>query len=55
MGGDEGGVRQEGPPLPADLDEIIAVRAIAMEEDDELLGLAGLGLNSGPSIWDAIS
>jgi len=33
-------VRQPGLPLPADLDEIVAVGAIAMQEDDQLLGLA---------------
>ena len=37
----EGGVRQPGLPLAADLDEIVAVGAVAVEEHDELARPAG--------------
>jgi hypothetical protein len=47
MGGDKIGVREEGAQLTADLDEIIAVRAKAVKEDDELAGLARLRRHSG--------
>ncbi len=41
VGRDEIGVGQKGAPMPADLDQIIAVRAEAVEKDHELSRLAG--------------
>jgi hypothetical protein len=43
MGRGESGIRQELRPLLADPDKIIAISPIAMEEDNELAGLAGMG------------
>jgi hypothetical protein len=40
MGRDKGGFGQDALPLLADFNEIIPVRAIAMQEDDELLSFA---------------
>jgi hypothetical protein len=37
MRGDESGLRQNLLPGAADLDQVVAVGAIAMQEDDELL------------------
>src|SRR3984957_848833 len=42
----EGGVRQPGAPLATDFDQILAVRAIAMQKYDELFGLAALGVEA---------
>ena len=44
---DEGGIGQELLPLLADLDEVVAVCAIAVQEDDELLRRAGTGQETG--------
>ena len=41
--GDEGGVGQPALPLPADLDQVVAVGAVAVEEHDKLLCRAGTG------------
>ena len=38
---DESGLRQNLLPSAADLDQVVAVGAIAMQEDDELSGRAG--------------
>ena len=43
MRGDEGGVREPALPLPADLDQVVAVGAVAVQEDDELLRPSGFG------------
>jgi hypothetical protein len=44
---DEGGVGQHALPLPADVDQIVAVRAVAVQEDDELFRAAGAGGKTG--------
>src|SRR4051812_23377119 len=41
--GDEGGVGQPALPLPADLDQVVAVGTVAMEEHDKLLCRARTG------------
>ena len=43
---DEIGVRQQAAPLPADLDQIVPVRAIAVQKHHELPRLAGFRLKS---------
>jgi hypothetical protein len=40
----EGGIRQQLLPGAADVDQVVAVGAIAVEEDDELLGRTGARL-----------
>ena len=44
---DEGGVGQQRLPLPADVEEVVAVGAIAVQEDDEAAGGAGAGRQTG--------
>ena len=47
MGRHEGRVGQPALPLPPDLDQIVAVGAVAVQEDDELLRPAGSGAGVG--------
>ncbi len=42
----EGGVRQQALPGPADIDQVVAVGAIAVQEHDQLLGGAGSRLQT---------
>ena len=48
IGRDEGCVRQPLPPRMADVDQIVAVGAIAMQQHDELSGGAGERRNAQP-------
>ncbi len=48
---DEGGVRQDRLPGAADIDQVVAVGAIAVQENHEALGLAGCRLKA----WSAQS
>ena len=43
---DEGGVRQQASPSAAELDQVVAVGAIAMQEDHELTRGAGARLDA---------
>ena len=42
----ESGVGQQLPPLPAELDEVVAVGAVAVQEHDQPLGGSGLGIEA---------
>ena len=42
----KGGIRQQASPSPPELDQVVAVGAIAVQEHDELPGLAGARLDS---------
>src|SRR5215218_4563570 len=44
---DEGGVRKPALPLPPDLDQVVAIGAVAVKEDDELLRPPGARLEAG--------
>src|SRR5690606_26920672 len=48
MGRDEGGFRQQTLPGAAEIDEVVAVGAIAVKENHQPLGRAGLGFEPGP-------
>jgi len=47
VGRDEGGVGQGGPPVDAEADQVLAVRAVAVQQDDQRARrAAGISRNS---------
>ena len=44
---DESRVGQDRAPMLAEFDQVVAVGAVAVQEHDELLGLAAFGLEAG--------